>query len=146
MSSNIFFKRYTLDGEAVVQSDDKEEVIHPLKTANVYILPPWFKEEHLIEIKLFHSLVTTIKKDRPNRQVPVTRTEFIRAGGNQRILDQLVKAGVLAVSIVPITIKGENKNTGSRSCVYYTPEGRALVREKLDPQYALKEEGRYNEL
>lgn len=140
MTSNLFYKRYTLDGEAVVQSKGDEEVVHPLRSANICVLPSWFKEEHMIEVKLFHSLVTTIKKERPTRQVPVTRTEFLRAGGNQRLLDRIVKAGVLAITIVPITMA--NKNTGSRSCVYYTPEGRALVREKLDPQYALKEEGK----
>lgn len=139
------YKKYTMDGEVLVEeavgksveepaTETKE---YPLKTVELLpFLPPSFSETHVIEMKLFHSLLLTIKKRHPRRQIPVTRSEFLSAGGNNKYLRQLINFGFLQEAIIPIVSAVTGKNKGSRVCVYYTPQGRALIRQKLDPQYA----------
>jgi hypothetical protein len=86
-------------------------------------------------MKLFHSLVLTIKKNNPRRDVPVTRKEILRSGADKKLLNELVELGYLKEMIVPL-IGIDKKPIGSRACFYYTPQGRALIRAKLNPDYA----------
>ena len=127
--------KYTIDGEVLVEVVDGGNIEKPLKTVHLLSLPASFREEHMIELKLFHSLVLTIKKNLPRRQVPVTRKEFLKSGASTKLMNQLVGFGLLKEAIIPL-LSPEGKNPGSRVCLYYTPQGRALIRERLDPEYA----------
>ena len=130
-----FLIKYTLDGEVLVEKDGDHHKEFPLKTVNLLPLPAAIKEEHVIELKLFHSLLLTIRKQYPNRLVPVTRREFMRSGGNMGLIKNLLAWGYLKEAIIPL-LSSSGKNPGSRSCMYYTPQGRALIRAKLDAEYA----------
>ena len=127
--------KYTLDGEILVEVVDGNNIEMPLKTVPLTPLPASFREEHLIELKLFHSLVLTVKKNLPKRQVPVTRKEFLKSGASSKLIHQLVTLGFLKEAIIPL-LSSSGKNPGSRVCLFYTPQGRALIRERLDPEYA----------
>ena len=135
-----FFKKYTLDGEILIEQNQEtgEYREYPLKTEDLLPLPASFKVSHASEMALFHSLVVTIKKDRPKREVPATRLEYRKSGADPRIVKQLVEFGLLQEDIVPL-IKPDGTNPGSRSCIYYTPQGRAYIRSKIDPNYAITE-------
>jgi hypothetical protein len=65
----------------------------------------------------------------------VTRKEIMRSGADKKLLAALVEMGYLRETLIPLVGPG-NKPIGSRSCYYYTPQGRALIRAKLDPSYA----------
>ena len=130
-----FVCKFTIDGEVLVEQKETGDVEHPLKTVDLLPLPSKLKEIHICEMKLFHSLVLTIKKNRPRRTVPVTRSEILNCGAEKKLLNVLVELGYLKEAIIPLVGPG-NKSIGSRSCYYYTPQGRALIRAKLDPDYA----------
>lgn len=135
-------KRYrtiTPHGEADVEEHpDGKRYIHPLKTEPLADLPSWFRESYAIELKLFHSLLMYIKKHQPNRNLPVTRKEFMKSGADPVIISKLVEAGLLRPCMLP-SRNAAGRNTGSRSCFYYTDQGRAFIRAKLDPTYAITE-------
>ena len=133
-----FLCKFTIDGEVLVEKRGEEYYQYPLKDVELLPLPPTMKEAHISEMKLFHSLVLTIKKNHPRREVPVTRNEILRSGADKKILNDLVKSGYLKETIVPLVVTSGKvqKNPGSRVCFYYTPQGRALIRAKLDPNYA----------
>lgn len=134
-----FFRKYTIDGEVLVeQTADGKYAEFPLKTVDLSPLPEAFKPAHASEMALFHSLVVTIKKNRPNRVVPPTRTELLKSGADPKIVKRLVEFGLLTEEIVPL-VKDDGTNPGSRACLYYTPQGRAYIRAKIDPNYALTE-------
>lgn len=135
--------KFTLDGEVIVEKIPTKTGMEydekPLKTVPLMPVPSSITEQHIIEMKLVHSLILTIKKRHPNRVVPMTQKEYLRAGGDTRLLKKLIETGYLKKSLVAIIRQDSGKNTGSRLCIYYTPQGRALIREKLDPTYALTE-------
>lgn len=123
----------TPHGEADVEkTPDGKEIFHPLKTEELKPLPPYIKEGHISDLKQFHSLLVYLQKHYPNRRMPITREEFIKAGADIRYVKQLMDAGLLKGVLYP-------RQSGSRACLYYTPQGRALIREKVDPTYALTE-------
>jgi len=138
-----YARKFTLDGEVLVkiiraptQAEPKGDYVeYPLKTVELMPLPDGFKEAHVIEMKLFHSLLRTIRKQYPKRVVPITRKEILRSGADSKLLRQLVEFGMLVENYVPI-LNARGENSGSRACLYYTPQGRALIRAKLDPSYA----------
>ena len=109
---------------------------YPLKTEKLAPLPDSFKVSHRSEMGLFHSILMYIKKNYPNRSCPVTQKEFIKSGADPRILNQLLELGMLKSCYIPIR-DSRGVNTGSRACLYYTEQGRALIREYYDPSYAL---------
>lgn len=126
-------RRMTVHGEVDVETlPDGRENYFPLKTEKLKPLPPAFKEAHVIEMKLFHSIVSYLTKHRPSRNMPVTRKEFMKWGSDPKIVKQLQEFGLLKESLARIP-------TGSRACLYYTDQGRALIRAKLDPAYAITE-------
>lgn len=131
-----FFCKFTLDGEVLVEKRDGQYFEYPLKDVDLLPLPAAIKQAHINEMQLFHSLLLTIKKERPRREVPVTRKEIIRSGADPKLLNDLVKNGYLKEAIVPLVSSDGKVNPGSRACFYYTPQGRALIRAKLDPNYA----------
>lgn len=131
-----FLCKFTIDGEILVEMRDGQYYAYPLKDVDLMPLPSTIKEAHISEMKLFHSLVLTIKKQNPRREVPVTRKEILRSGADSKLLNDLVKAGYLKETIVPLISTDGKTNPGSRACFYYTPQGRALIRAKLDPNYA----------
>jgi len=135
-----FFKKYTLDGEVLIEQNQEtgEYREHPLKTDDLLPLPAGFKISHASEMALFHSLLLTVKKQRPKREVPVTRLELRKVGADPRIVRQLVEFGLLTEDVISL-LKPDGTNPGSRACVYYTPQGRAYIRAKIDPNYALTE-------
>lgn len=137
-----FLCKFTIDGEVLVKvtpflghKDAKYEVM-PLKTVPLLGIPSFIKDKHIRDLQLIYDLVTTIKEKYPKRSLPVTNTEYEKSGGSKSSLKDLCKAGF--VKKYPVAVVGSNnKNSGSRSCVYFTPQGRALVRDKIDPNYAL---------
>lgn len=137
--------KYTLDGEVLVEvirtmyPEDVRYSEKPLKTVALWPLPKSIGQAQIDEMAMIHSLVRTIRKTHPNRTVPITYKEYVRSGGNQKILKQLAETGLIKMAHVAIISQATGKNTGSRLCLYYTPQGRALIREKLDPSYALTE-------
>jgi len=137
--------KYTLDGEVlveVIRTADPKDVRYiekPLKTVALWPLSKTIDLLQINEMKLIHSLMLTIRKNHPKRSVPITYKEYVRSGGVDKILKQLVETGFIKTAHVAIISLTTGKNTGSRLCLYYTPQGRALIREKLDPSYALTE-------
>jgi hypothetical protein len=131
-------RKFTLDGEILVQRTPMGDFEAPLVVEELKPLPPKMKEVHICELKLFHSLLLTIRKNRPKRTYPVTRTEFLRAGADPQIVRKLCEFGILVQETLQFLVDGKT-NTGSRSCLYYTPQGRALIRARLDPSYGLPE-------
>lgn len=134
-----FFKKFTVDGEILVEKKTTGEYLdYPLKTEDLLPLPAKFKGSHASEIALFHSLVMMIKKNHPKREVPITRKNFLQAGADPKIIRELIEFGLLAEDVIAL-VRPDGTNPGSRACVYYTPQGRAYIRSKLDPNYALTE-------
>ena len=131
-------RKFTLDGEILTQRTPAGDFEAPLVVEDLKTLPPKMKEVHICELKLFHSLLLTIKKNKPRRTYPVTRTEFLRAGADPQVVRKLCEFGMLVEETLQFIVDGKT-NTGSRSCLYYTPQGRALIRAKLDPTYGLSE-------
>jgi hypothetical protein len=135
--------KFTIDGEVLVEvlRDPNNGNVapsfreYPLRTVDLSPAPPALKEVHIIEMKLFHSLLRTIKTQYPHRSVPVTYKEFMRSGADPKLTRQLVELGYLKEGHVPL-LNNQGVNKGSRLCLYYTPQGRALIRAKLDPIYA----------
>jgi hypothetical protein len=126
-------RRITIHGEIDVETlPDGRENFFALKTEKLKPLPPAFKEVHVIEMKLFHSIVAYLSKHRPNRNMPVTRSEYSKWGSDPKVVSQLLEFGMLTQCLVKVP-------TGARSCFYYTDQGRALIRAKLDPAYAVTE-------
>lgn len=145
--------KYTMDGAVMVErithtttnslGAPKEEFLDnelPLEEEPL-IMPEKFPVALHSEMSLFHSLLRTIKKQRPTRTVPITRTELQRAGADPKIVRALVDVGFLVEDIIPL-VREDGKNPGSRVCVFYTPQGRAYVREKIDPSYLRHKEAR----
>jgi hypothetical protein len=130
--ASTWSRQITLHGEIDVESFPDRDMQYPLKTEQLKTLPPNFKEAHVIEMKLFHSIVAYLAKHRPNRNMPVTRSEYMKWGADPKIVEQLVEFGLLKKEMVRL-------KTGIRACFYYTDQGRALIREKLDPAYAITE-------
>lgn len=132
-SKSAWSRQITLHGEIDVETlPDGRVNYFPLKTEKLKPLPPGFKEVHTIEMKLFHSIVAYLAKHRPNRNMPVTRSEYMKWGSDQKVVDQLSEFGLLTKEMVRL-------KTGIRACFYYTDQGRALIRAKLDPAYAITE-------
>lgn len=134
-TASSYLLKYTLDGEVLVEVAGEDLKEHPLKTVILLPVPDMFKETHMSEMKMFHSLVRTIKKSYPTRAVPVTRKELFRSGATTKLIQQLCEMGYLKEALVDFVTK-EGRSTGVRSCFFYTPQGRALIRERLDPEYA----------
>lgn len=130
-----FLLKFTLDGEVLVEKRDGKVFVHPLKDVELLPLPKALTETHMSEIKMFHSLVRTVRKNYPKREVPVTRKELFRSGASPKVIQQLCEMGFLREALVDF-MNREGKNTGARACFFYTPQGRALIRAKLDPSYA----------
>ena len=134
--------KFTIDGEVLVEVnrvDGKDQhKYHPLKTAYLLPMPPWLDDKHLSAMNIMHSLVTYIKKHNPTREVPVTIKELTKSGANHKSIEKLIKGGYLRKNHIAL-LNDKGKNRGSRACIYYTPQGRALVRAKFDETYALTE-------
>lgn len=131
----VYLLKFTLDGEVLVEKRNDKVYAHPLKDVELLPLSKAFTETHMSEIKMFHSLVRTVRKNYPKREVPVTRKELFRSGASPKVIQQLCEMGFLRETLVDFVNK-EGKNTGARACFFYTPQGRALIRAKLDPSYA----------
>lgn len=127
----------TPHGEVDVEiKPDGEKIYYPLKTEELNPLPAAFKSSHLSAMGLFHSVLTYIKKHQPNRSIPVTRKEFLGSGESPAIIKDLMDMGMLTGCLFPV-LGRKGANTGSRACLYYTPQGRAFIRAKVEPSYAL---------
>lgn len=132
-AADDFIRKFTLDGEVLVENLKGGYKEYPLR--EVDLLPnAALKEAHIIELKQFHSLLRIIKKRHPKRTVPVTRRELLRFGADEKLLNALIKMGYLKEEIIPL-VTSDGRNTGSQVCFYYTLQGRALIRAKLDPDY-----------
>jgi hypothetical protein len=130
-----YARKFTLDGEVLVEKKGEQLLEHPLKDVELAGLPPLFREIHMSEIRMFHSLLLTIRKSYPNRVVPITKTELFKSGATTKLIRQLCEMGFLKEDHVAL-LTSDGKNRGSRVCYFYTPQGRALVRNKIDPNYA----------
>jgi len=130
-----YMRKFTLDGEILVEKNGEKFIEHPLKDVDFIGVPSSFKETHMSEIRMYHSLLLTIRKNYPNRMVPVTKKELFKSGATVKLINQICEMGFLKEDIVDL-IAPDGKNRGSRACYFYTPQGRALVRNKIDPNYA----------
>jgi len=132
------YRVITPHGEAdVSESEDGSKDYMPLKTVDLGPLPQWFGGKYVGSMMLFHTLLTTIRSRSPNRQLPVTRKELENSGVDRKIIRRLVEAGMLKECLLQVGTK--ERNLGSRSCLYYTDQGRALIRANVDPSYAITE-------
>lgn len=139
ITPNNFLCKFTIDGEVLVEKQsDGNFKTHPLKTVKMLPVPIKIKDSHVNEMSRLHALIVAIKKDNPKRVVPVTFNEYLGSGGNVRLCNELCKAGLMKKATVAL-IASNGKNPGSRLCLYYTPQGRAFVRSRIDPSYALTE-------
>jgi len=70
------------------------------------------------------------------RLVPLTRQEFVSvAHGLKSDIDKLEKKGLIKETIIPMKNPLTNKNTGSKSVVYFTALGRGYVSKFFDEEY-----------
>lgn len=140
LSDSKWERMITPHGEVDVEVlPDGKRNYYPLKTEALKELPSKFRLAHQSEMLLFHSILMYIKKHHPNRQMPVTKKEFLKSGADPKIMQQLVEFDLLKECLVAVRDR-TGKHTGARSCFYYTDQGRAFIRAKSDdPTYALTE-------
>ena len=128
------YKVVTPHGEAdVLENETGDKRYLPLRTVKLEDTIKKFGNELSAGMALFHSILTNIRKKQPNRNIPVTKVEFMGSGATKLTIKSLVKAGLLKECTVGTT-------KGARSCFYYTNQGRAWIREYIEPSYALTEE------
>lgn len=129
----------TPHGEVDIETTaDGREIYHALKTEELKPLPPAVRTSHISEMALFHSILTYLQKHQPKRNMPVTRNEYIRSGADPDVVKKLVDHGLLKECLIAARTP-DGRNKGSRACYYYTDQGRALIRAKVDPSYAITE-------
>lgn len=127
------FIKYTLDGVVILEEKDGWNTELPMEEETLKPPPEKFLIEHHSEINLFHSVLRILKRRKPNRSVPITRRELLLAGARPKTLRELVEMGLLAEDTVPVIKEGGE--AVNKSCMFYTPQGRAYVRAKIDPSY-----------
>lgn len=134
--------KFTIDGEVLVETyiiDGKRQYkYHPLKTAYLLPIPAWLNERYIQQIEIMHAMITDIKEQTPDRSVPLTYDELLAGGVDRKKVGKLIKSGYLRITDVNL-LNSKGDGVMDKRVIYYTPQGRALVREHIDPNYAKTE-------
>jgi len=131
---------YSLDGELLCRlTADRSYKPDPLRTVE---LMPSLKNDiarhrYLDEVTRYYDYLNVVRKYAPNRTVPVTRNEFIENVVGKKALRELCNAQILKEALIDIISTTAKQSAGKRAIVYFTPQGRAFVREYINPTYAL---------
>jgi len=129
--------KYTPDGEVIVRQLEAGVIVDgPLEVEELGPLPPKFGTVHAELLSDIYSAVDQIKEI-AGRTLPLTRGELIsQFGRSKEVLSELVEMGFVKDEKVAVLNSGGNK-TGIRKIIFFTPQGRAYVRNYLDPRYGL---------
>lgn len=122
--------KYTADGEVqLVYGDNAQRIEQPLTEEPLHEMRADFKEKHHEAMLLLNEAILSVKRMK-NRQVPLTRDELNDAV-SKKTLRQLENFGLVQQRIVPLLRASTGTSVGGKALVYFTPQGRAYVRERI---------------
>lgn len=126
--------RFTPDGEApVIVKDGKEQTFLPA-FEELRPLPMSFKEADHNALGILYGCIHKIREMK-RRHVPLTRGEFLKQEGmTKKALRRLETFGLVEERIVRL-LNQDGKLFRSSACVYPTPQGRAYILARIDPDY-----------
>lgn len=139
LESVVVAKKFTIDGEVFVCKRGDTPFELPLEVEPFGAYPIGFKERHRRALHIMHMLVEDIRGLK--RHVPPTRSELIERGIPKKDLEKLEGWGFVKSAVIPLQAATPTDGTTMALkprpiyCVYYTNQGRALVRELFDPKY-----------
>lgn len=124
--------KYTLDGEMLVLTNNQEVSVPIPKSLT---LPSTFRAQHAEAMYKIGMFIAAIKRHAPKRQLPALRAEVLEYGVSKKILGELEKMGFVAQRVIGVLdTNNNNKPTGARSIVYFTPAGKAFFAPRPKPQ------------
>jgi hypothetical protein len=118
--------RYTPDGEKIVFNNGSEAFLPDVVITE---MPPRFKDRHKDAIYHIYSFLIEMKKQAPKRGIPMTRGELIDWGVDKRDITALAELGFIQERIISVLEQKTNKPVGGRACVYFTPLGKAFLKQ-----------------
>ena len=122
--------KYTVDGEVqLVYGDNAQRVEQPLVEEPLDEMEASFKDKHHEAMVLLNEAILSVKRMK-NRQVPLTRDELNDAV-SKKTLRQLENFGLVQQRIVPLLRASTGTSVGGKALIYFTPQGRAYVRERI---------------
>ena len=127
----------TLDGEVLVRKEGDSLKEDALRTVPLGPLPSFIGERHEKAMATFHAALVNLKESQSQRKVPMMRNELLDLGFNKKLYRQLIDAGLLCEKLISLVRESDQKSTGARAAVFYTPQGRAYIRAHVDSGYAL---------
>ena len=122
-----FFMKFTPDGEVPVCHHDGVEELLPVREVPL-VMPAGFEEKHHQAMATLGDWVAAIKGTA--RQLPTLRGELLRSGVSKATLTDLEDMRLIKCTVVPVLKEGAP--TGARAFVYFTPMGRAYMKEKIN--------------
>lgn len=117
----------TPDGERMVMSNG---VVTDLPEVNIIDMPPGFKPKHRKAMMEIAAFLAEMKRQAPNRKVPMTRNELIEWGIPKTDISALERLGFVKQRITPLLDKS-GESVGSRAVVYFTPIGKAWLKREF---------------
>lgn len=129
-------KKWTPDGEVVIIQTKDGPVDVPLEVDVLRDEPKGFTAEHKDVMEIIYSAVSQINEK--GRTVPLTRNELVKDfGARPKVLKQLEGWGYIRGRVIKLVPKDDPKSVKGQAVAifYYTPQGRAYVREHFDPAY-----------
>lgn len=136
-------KRFTVHGEVIVVQVDGKQVDMPLEADELDPLPTKFSVPHRDVMEIIYSAVSQIA-EKPNRIVPLTRNELVKEfGASPKIVKELERFGLIRTRVIKLVPKDQPQSTKGQATaiVYFTPQGRAYVRDQFDPSYGSTVDG-----
>lgn len=128
-------KKFGIDGEVLLIQVNKQLVEIPLEVDELGPLPNGFGEAHKDAMGAVYTAIHQIKA-MGTRSVPLTRKELLSFNVDRRAVDQLERWEFLKMRVVKFD-KKNGKKQPAMAVYYFTPKGRAYVREHFDETYGL---------
>lgn len=131
--------KFTIDGEVYVCKKAGVAFELPLEMEELDMVPiAAITDAETHAMITIYQFVESIRQI--NRLVPPTKQELKERIGSRK-LRSLEKMGLIKSVMIPLldssktSDKGEMKALGTRTCVYFTNQGRAFIREAFDDKY-----------
>lgn len=127
--------RFTPDGEAPVFVKDGEEKTFLPAFEPLQPLPAEFTQADHEAMGILYGCIHKIRS-MARRHIPLTRSEYLKQGGvTKKTIRRLERYGLLQERVIRL-LQSNGKLYRAAACVYPTPQGRAYILEKIDPDYA----------
>lgn len=121
------YTKFTIDGEVYILTNGAE--VHP-PDVNITQMPGQFRDRHKNALFHIYAFLVEMKAQAPRRQLPMTRHELIEWGVEKRDIAALVDMGFVNERILSVLEEKTKKPVGGRACVYFTPLGKAYLRDQ----------------